>query len=537
LRRDSELWVGTTSGLYYFSDAFVESPTPVRVNALTERVVFSIESDVEDKLWIGTDYGLYRYSLENGEIRKFGKEDGLMSMEFNLAGSHVDEQGNLLFGTQGGLSFFNPKAIVKSQYNPELLLSGITLTGSKGTRELSQTMMDILTVTPDEYLIKITFSSVDLTFPNRNQYRYRLGSGDWIHLGNQNFVSFINLQPGEYDLVINGTNADQEWSTHILKLKLKVLPAWYRTIYAYLFYVCMFIFLIWRIFEARIHKLRRMNQILKEKETAAREVVRQKDILAVLNRNMTDSIRYAHRIQRALFPDELRVRSLFPDSFVMYRPKDIVSGDFYWVHDFGDNRFCIASVDCTGHGVPGALMSVIGVKLLQEIIVQNNIDRPGDILQLLDFKVCTLFKNHHEEYFLAEGMDLSLCIFDKNVKTLQYAGAINSIYQVHDGNLKEIKADRMPVGISDVPNGFTYTNHELSYQSGDIFYLFTDGYIDQFGGQNEQKFKHSRFKDFLASFKSDNMDMQQAMLENNFDRWRGKSEQVDDVLVIGIRMS
>ncbi len=536
LTDNSELWVGTTCGLFLFRNPFDNGPTPHRLMEMTERVIFSIETDTKKNLWIGTDFGLYRLSTINNEIQKFGKEDGLKSMEFNLAGSTIENSGTLAFGTQGGVSFFNPERIVLNQFNPALLLSGITITGSRGIRQFSQTSLDFLTIYPDEYMVKIAFSSVDLTFPNKNKYRYKLGSGEWIDIGSQNFVSFINLQPGEYDLYINGTNADQVWSTNVLKIKFKVLSPWYRTMYAYILYAGLFLLFIWRIFEARLRKLRRMNQILKEKESVAKEVARQKDVLAVLNRNMTDSIRYAHRIQRALFPDELRVRSLFPESFVMYRPKDIVSGDFYWVHDFGDNRFCIAAVDCTGHGVPGALMSVIGVKLLQEIIVQNDIDRPGDILQQLDFKVCTLFKNHHEEYFLAEGMDLSLCIFDKNVRTLQYAGAINSIYHVHGGNLKEIKADRMPVGISDVPNGFNYTNHDISYQSGDVFYLFTDGYIDQFGGQNEQKFKHSRFKEFLASFKSDNMDMQQAMLENNFDRWRGKSEQVDDVLVIGIRM-
>ncbi|MDD2563452.1 MAG: two-component regulator propeller domain-containing protein [Salinivirgaceae bacterium] len=534
---NGRMWIGTTSGLFYFDHAFKIPEQFIKVEELQSKVIFSIEEDSMGRLWLGTDFGLYSYSPKDSITMQFEKEDGLNSMEFNLGASIQFSDGRLIFGTQGGISSFDPAKIQKSKFDPKMVFSGVEITGKSGIRKIDETDIESITIHPSEFMVKISFSSVDLTSPGKNRYRYRFDNEEWVDIGNQNFVSFLNLSAGKYNLYINGSNSDQIWSTNVRQIKLIVTPAWYVTYWAYIVYGLIVLLLFWRFFEIRTRKLRRINMILREKEGAAKEVARQKDTLAILNRNMTDSMRYAHRIQRALFPDELKVRAIFPDSFVLYKPKDIVSGDFYWVHDFGDNRFCIAAVDCTGHGVPGALMSVIGVKLLQEIIVQNSMDRPGDILQMLDFKVCSLFKNHHEEYFLAEGMDLSLCVFDKNVRTVQYAGAINSLYHVKAGVLREIKADRMPVGISDVTNGYRFTNHELTYDIDDVFYMFTDGYVDQFGGVDEQKFKKARFKEFLSNFKSDNMDLQQAMLENNFERWRGENEQIDDILVIGLRMS
>lgn len=279
------------------------------------------------------------------------------------------------------------------------------------------------------------------------------------------------------------------------------------------------------LFYNRSQLKQRANMLLEHRNS---EITQQK-------KEITDSINYAKRIQESILPPAEAWHKLLPDSFIFYRPKDIVSGDFYWIEQKGD-VVCFAAVDCTGHGVPGALMSVVGFSLLTQAINEVNLVQPSDILKHLDAGVTRTLRQSEEGKGVKDGMDLSLCALNTKTLELQYAGAFNSLYYVRDGMLTEIKADKFPIGINIDDKVDDYTNHTIQLRKGDCIYLYSDGYADQFGGGKGKKFKYNQLKDLLLRLYPLPIPEQRILLEKTFDEWRGNLEQVDDVVVIGVRV-
>jgi len=275
---------------------------------------------------------------------------------------------------------------------------------------------------------------------------------------------------------------------------------------------------------------RNKNRIL----TAQKVEIEQKNLdIEEKNLAITDSIEYASRIQNAVLPLPGFISEWGVESFIMFRPKDIVSGDFYWGFK-NENRLYFAAADCTGHGVPGAFMSMLGIAYLNEIVNTKTIRDAAQILNLLREEVIVSLRQRGVAGETQDGMDMALCIYDTDSNLLHYAGANNPLYLVRDGQLERIGADKMPIGIhitSDKP----FTNYEISPRDGDIIYLFSDGYADQFGGEYGKKFKYKAFRELLLSVNSRSMDEQKAIIEEEFDKWMGDIEQVDDVLIIGIK--
>lgn len=271
------------------------------------------------------------------------------------------------------------------------------------------------------------------------------------------------------------------------------------------------------------------------------EVVKQKEELEEKNKDITDSITYAKRIQEALLPSMETRKTLFPDAFILFQPRDIVSGDFYWFAEKNGKKV-IAAVDCTGHGVPGAFMSMIGNSFLSEIVNERAITRPGLILDKLRNLVIRALKQSESESGANDGMDISLMCFSevteaggmKKIK-VDWAGANNPLWLVRDGKCIEYKPDKRPISFSrgqEVP----FTNHSIELKSGDTLYIFTDGFADQFGGPKGKKFKYKQLEEVLVSLQHEPMQRQGELLAQTFRNWKGSLEQVDDVLVMGVRV-
>ena len=273
---------------------------------------------------------------------------------------------------------------------------------------------------------------------------------------------------------------------------------------------------------------------MKEKEIAALEIERQRELLAVKNKNITDSINYAKRIQFALMPSEKSTKRILPDSFVFHQPKDIVSGDFFWVNE-RENKVFVAAVDCTGHGVPGAFMSIIGFELFRKITHNQGIENPSQILTILKKEFEEIFKDV-ENFTVRDGMDIALCVIDKKNMLLEYSGAVNPIYLIRDDKITEIRGSRFSVGLDDaLEQEQTFENKQIILLEDDVIYLFSDGYADQFGGPEGKKFKYRRFRHLLLTIHQYPMEEQQRLLQERIERWKGEHEQVDDILVIGFR--
>lgn len=267
------------------------------------------------------------------------------------------------------------------------------------------------------------------------------------------------------------------------------------------------------------------------KKKANQLITQQKEVIEEKNREVMDSINYARRIQAALLPPYKLITKSFKESFVLYQPKDIVSGDFYWFEKIGDKLF-IAAVDCTGHGVPGAMVSVIGHNGLNRAVHEFKLTTPAAILDKLAVLVDETFVKSDSE--VKDGMDISLCCYDPQSNILQWAGANNPLWICQNNKVLEIRADKQPIGSFE--NRKQFTNHSFTLNSGDSFYLFTDGFADQFGGPKGKKFKYKQLSDLIELNSGLSMEQQKNALIDAFNAWKGNLEQVDDICLIGIRI-
>ena len=279
-----------------------------------------------------------------------------------------------------------------------------------------------------------------------------------------------------------------------------------------------------------------LQQQKEEIITQRDEIEIQKDIIEKKNIHITDSIRYAKRIQQAILPPKELIAKLIPDSFILFKPKDIVSGDFYWFDWKGDNKVYFAAVDCTGHGVPGALMSIHSFNLLDKALNEHHIEKPSEIIDFVNTNIQKTLQQKNDFYTIKDGMDIALCCIDKAKNTLEYAGVYNSLYLYRKNILTEYKADRHSIGEPFDEKFKGYNNHIIPLETNDALYVFTDGFADQFGGTHKQKFLIKRFKEMLQTQHQLPMVEQKFNLAAIFDEWKGDNNQIDDVLIIGVRI-
>jgi serine phosphatase RsbU (regulator of sigma subunit) len=273
----------------------------------------------------------------------------------------------------------------------------------------------------------------------------------------------------------------------------------------------------------------RTEEVVKQKE----EIERQSDKIRLINKNITDSITYARRIQKAVFPPTEQLTRLFPESFIMNRPQYIVSGDFFWVTR--KNRKKVVTVaDCTGHGVPGAFMSMLGITLLNEIVNNEGIVEADQVLNRLKNEIIHALRQTGESESASDGMDMALCVYDPGNSQLQYAGGFNPLVLIRNGEIQRYRADPMPIGIG-ATTGKEFTKHVIDIQKGDQIYLFSDGYEDQFGGENDKKFSRKKFREVLVEIHTLPASDQSVRLEEILDEWMGERAQIDDITVMGIR--
>jgi len=283
-----------------------------------------------------------------------------------------------------------------------------------------------------------------------------------------------------------------------------------------------------------------INQQKDKLELQHNVVIHQRDQINEQKQLITDSIRYAKRIQFAALPPDEYLNSVLPEHFILHKPKDIVSGDFYWATKI-NNTVILTVADCTGHGVPGAFMSMLGISSLNEIVTKysGEIDKftinAGEILDRLRENIIKSLHQTGKEGEAKDGMDIALCIADFSKNILEYAGANNPLYIIRNNELIEIKPDKMPIGIH-VVNNKPFINNTIQTYSGDIIYIFSDGYIDQFGGVAGKKFKSRQLKQFLTEIRNNSMQEQKLLLDKKFTEWKGSNEQVDDVTIIGIKV-
>lgn len=388
--------------------------------------------------------------------------------------------------------------------------------------------------------LRFDFSASFYEYSDKTLFSFRLEGNDskWSQWTKETFREYTNLEEGDYTFIVKARNIYGTESTPA-QYSFTIHPPWYRTVAAYLSYVILAILLFW--FFARLYSYRlkreniRLEGIVTERTA---EVVRQKDeivskniILEYQKKEIEDSIRYARRIQSAVIPSEKVCREILPESFVLFKPLNIVSGDFYWISRV-ENKTIFTVADCTGHGVPGAFMSMLGVAFLNEIVNKDNITSPEMILNHLREKVIQALQQQGISGEARDGMDIAIVVIDSQNNILEYAGAYNPLILIRNGEVIETSGDKMPIGIYE--NMHPFSKHEIPLEKGDVFYMSSDGFEDQFGGPDGKKFKSKRLKQLLLEIHKSPMELQKEILEKTFEEWKGDLPQVDDVVLAGL---
>ena len=412
--------------------------------------------------------------------------------------------------------------------------------------------------------IIFNYSAAYFKCEKTNQYSYYLDGfdKDWSEWTKNTEKEYTNLSEGKYKFKVKAKNIYEKEST-IAEYQFIILPPWYRTFLAYFVYGLILLLSFYLGIKLNSKRLMavnlRLENIIKnrtaeiqqqkeeiqaqaevlldtnnELEKQKNEIEYQRDHIAEINIEVKDSILYASRIQSAIFTPQALINKYLSNYFIINKPRDIVSGDFYWIGQ-KNNKLIIAIADCTGHGVPGAFMSMLGVTMLNKIINEKSIVKPNEILDRLRKNIISSLHQTGEIGETNDGMDISLISIDRENNFLEYAGANNSAYLYRNNELLEVFADKMPIGIySEIETPFSCK--KISIQSGDIIYLFTDGYADQFGGLKSKKFLYKNFKNLLKDIHLLPMNEQKSKLLETHNKWKHNNEQVDDILVLGIRI-
>ncbi len=523
-------------------------------------------------------------------FKNFTYEDGFLGIGCRQNAICEDKTGVIWIGADDRLTAYNPMGDVPDTIPPNIQVTGIELFSSNiAWAYLEQKKENDIILESGVKINNFEFDSIsrwydlpeNLSLPYNNnyltfnfigitqkqskkvEYRYKLDGIDnnWNALTELNEATYNNLPHGKYSFKIKAVNSEGFWSNEY-SYSFTIRPPFWKTWWFYTLEVLLAISLIFLFVKIRERKLRKDNvkletivkertqEVVQQKEeietqkeeiqsiadnliVANQEVTSKKEEIEEVHKHITDSIEYASRIQQAVLPPKELINKLLPEHFILFKPRDVVSGDFYWLKQIG-NYTVYAAADCTGHGVPGAFMSMLGISFLNEIVTKTRFDNAGEILNRLRKKVKTSLRQTGKDHESKDGMDIAVCVIDSESLMLEYSGAYNPLYIIRNGDFKEIKATRNPIGIYLKEKPFE--NHKFQLKKGDVIYTFSDGYVDQFGGEDDSKFKTKNFKKLLVEIYNKPMKEQEKILEGVLLKWQGETEQTDDIVVFGVRI-
>ncbi len=535
--RNGIFWIATSNGLNKFDLKNKHFTIYSEKDGLPNSYIYDVIPDKDNNLWLPSNFGLTRFNPsdknEGGSaFINYNTNDGLQAREFNQGASFLCKDGKILVGGIAGLNYFDPTLIKESKITPNSYIYSYARQGKNVTTDSSICYKRYLELTHKENYFTFELVALDYVSVEKTKFMYYLEGydKDWSSPTSVRYVSYTELPGGDYTFKVKATNSDGVWNEKPTEIKIKVIPPWWKTTWFYILAGTFSLASVFAFISYRTRSIKKENKILENKVSE-----RTKE-LAEKNRDITSSIEYAKRIQEAILPSKELIFSRLKNVFILYRPKDIVSGDFYW---FGekDNYKIIAVVDCTGHGVPGAFMSMIGHNLLNQIVAEKGISNPGIILEELHKGVQAALKQGHNDVNTNDGMDVSLLAVNTETRECLWAGAFRSLVIVNnDGELEKIEGNKYPVGGAQMDSNRVFTTHTRKLNKNDCLYMSTDGYADQFGGPKGKKFMVKQFHDNLKSIHQYSIAEQQKELENQLSEWKGSFEQVDDILVIGIKL-
>ena len=592
--KDGNIWFGTEGkGISMLKVKTINTDQPTFENftekdGLSNNSISSLMQDKAGNLWIATDRGLNYLINKSGEleIHVYTSADGLKANDF-FNSVAIDGKNTIWWGNGKALTNLNlnnyklPEKAPMIQLNTvelektfvdfyllrDTLKSGKkVLVGDKVKKDLKNIQFDgvekfydypkNLSLPYNINQVEFEFSAIDWAATDKIQYQYMLtGSGeDWNPLTNENKASYNNLPNGDYVFKVKAIGIANKWSP-VFEYPFTIRPPWYRTFWAYGLYVIAFFGIIVGFNNIRTRQLKVRQQEL-ENTVAERtaEVVEQKELIEEKQKEIVDSINYAKRIQNAMLASDQLFKKNLKNYFLLFEPKDIVSGDFYWAAPMADGKFVLVTADSTGHGVPGAMMCMLNISCLNEAVNERKYTSPAAILNHARQRIISSLAEDGSEEGGKDGMDCSVLVFDFKHNKLTFAAANNPVWIVRpyttdkgpqpdiirdstygDVELIEMKPDRMPVG-KHAKDTIPFSEKTIDLLPGDMVYALTDGYPDQFGGPKQKKYTYRKLKEMLVKISTQSTKEQQEHLHHSFSTWKGTLEQVDDVLIIGVKI-
>jgi ligand-binding sensor domain-containing protein/serine phosphatase RsbU (regulator of sigma subunit) len=528
---NGNIWASTYgSGVYYFGNDTVINFTTLE--GLKSDFAYSIIASDEGSIWVGHRLGITRISLPGFSKFIYDVEKGITG-DCNLNSVYKDAQSNLYFGTTEGLIKYDPEKDKKKSIPPHTNILRVLI------NDKPVDFNEDILLPYSKYKIRIEFIGLNYRDPESVRYQYKLDGfdPDWSEITSLNYVIYPRVQDGKYHFLVRSFYKDayNETTPEIFNLKIK-LP-FYKTYWFISLSVIILVLVVMLIIKIRERKQKQLQEFL-EKSLAERtkEVVEQKEEIEIKNRDITDSINYAQRIQASILPPLKRLQQNFAGAFVFYQPRDIVSGDFYWFDRISDSKFIIVCADSTGHGVPGAFMSMIGTTLIKDICLREDTKSPSNILKSLDQELRNTLNQNVEAEKANDGMDIIVCEINLKTNYVRYASAMRPMIIYKDSEEYYIKGSRRSVGGHYDKSEKEFLDEGIQLSHGDLIYMFSDGYPDQFGGPMGKKFKMVRLKNLLEDIYKKPMEEQYNHVKNTFNIWKEEYPQVDDVLFMGIKI-
>jgi serine phosphatase RsbU (regulator of sigma subunit) len=449
-----------------------------------------------------------------------------------MGAAYFSKEGRMYFGGTKGFNVFRPGAIRDNLNAPNAYVIGYKRAGKDITTDSLILYKQHLKLNWRENFFQFELVALDFTDPDKNKFSYMLDGYDneWSTPSTVRYVSYTELPGGDYVFKVKAANSDGIWNDRPYEIKITVVPPFWKTKTFYVLIILLGIGGVVGFTQYRTRAIKKENKILETKVAERTKELHEKNL------DITASIEYAKRIQEAILPSKDHIFDKLSKAFILYKPKDIVSGDFYWFGEKNGVRI-FATVDCTGHGVPGAFMSMIGHNLLNQIVMEKGIVDPGDIINHLHRGIQAALRQGHNEITTNDGMDLSLLTIDAANGEVKWAGANRPLVLVDkEGTFSRLEGDKFPVGGAQAHVDRVFTTHNVNMPHGTMAYMFSDGYADQFGGEKGKKFMVKRLHETLVGIHNQPATAQRNELERLFLEWKKHHEQVDDVLVVGIEI-
>ncbi len=545
------IWIGTEGqGLSVFTTDSMLIKYKTNDGLLAD-LISALSTDNEGNIWIGTNKGLNKFDITDEKFYSYNEKSGFTGIEVKNQAMFTDFTGNIYCGTVNGLFKFNPRLERANNLEPLTQITNFKV--NLKDRPLTKNIKLNYT----EKNIYLEYHGICLSNAEKVQYQVMLEGIDidWLPATSQTYKNYSPLPPGKYVFKVKACNNRGIWNKVPIEFPFTIKPPFYLTWWFIMSLFILIAFAIISYINIREKALKKEKIILEQKvKERTAEVVKKNDELAKKNQDIMDSINYAKRIQQAILPTDYLIKKHFPESFVLFKPKDVVSGDFYWFEPMKD-RIMFSAVDCTGHGVPGAFMSIMGHDGLQRAVSGFQLKKPDQILEKLNEIVQDTLQSDNTKSDVKDGMDMAFCVYHPKKMLLEFSGANNPLYIIraadkealmrnnepmeptmtnYDFTLYETKPNKQPIGpyIHRVP----FVMHTFQLLPGDSIYIFSDGYADQFGGPRGRKFMYKNFKNTLLKNQVEDMAKQKSFYNQIINAWMANHEQIDDICLMGVKV-